>query len=254
MPHSHYETDIILNEYLLFHYGTHEDQLPFPFGPKNSLHFPIRCVTECLDVDSLPSQAVALDLGCAVGRSSFELARYCEHVVAVDNSHIFISTAKHLQEKGRIEYKIIEEGAKPALRIAKLPEKIDPTRVHFRCCDAMNLFQEPVRFHVVLAANLLCRLPHPASFLKQLPSLVEIGGQLILTSPYSWLEEFTPKSHWLGEGSLDQKTHLKCIKDIFMGYFELERSFDMPFLMREHLRKYQWGVAQASTWKRTINK
>src|SRR5712691_9068529 len=77
----YYETDRALSEYLLFHYGAPEQLLPYAFGPTDALNFPGRCVTECLSVTRLPSQARALDLGCAVGRSSFELARSCAQVV-----------------------------------------------------------------------------------------------------------------------------------------------------------------------------
>ena len=43
-----YETDLLVNEYLLFHYGTAEDQLPYAFGPKEALFYPVRCVSEFL--------------------------------------------------------------------------------------------------------------------------------------------------------------------------------------------------------------
>ena len=72
-----YETDRALAEYLLFHYGTAEQILPYGFGPGAALDFPVRCVAECLAARPLPPRSRALDLGCAVGRASFELARHC---------------------------------------------------------------------------------------------------------------------------------------------------------------------------------
>lgn len=249
----HYEIEAALNQYLLCHYGSDHDQLPFEFGPKNAINFPVRCITECLDINSLPSHATALDLGCAVGRSSFELARYCENVIAIDNSKLFISAAQHLQQKGTLEYTIAGEGAQSSRRIAKVPENIDLKRVNFICGDAMDPFQKPILFQVILAANLLCRLPEPLTFLKFLHTLVAPGGQLILISPYSWLEAFTPKSNWIGIDCVDTKSTLQCIQDIFKDQFQLIRSFQMPFLMREHLRLYQWGISQASIWRRTLN-
>ncbi len=247
---SRYETEAILNQYLLFHYGSDHDQLPFQFGPQNSLHFPIRCVAECLDVDSLPLHAKAVDLGCAVGGSSFELAKYCEQVVAIDNSHTFISAAQHIKYHGQLEYTLIEEGTRTVRRLAKRPKHIDFERIEFRCCDAMDLFQKPTPFDVILAANLLCRLPDPSTFLKLLPTLSAKGGQLILISPYSWLDEFTLRDNWLGAGSSSQNNLLESINELFEGCFQLVRYFDIPFLIREHLRKYEWGISQASIWKR----
>jgi hypothetical protein len=94
-------------------------------------------------------------------------------------------------------------------------------------------------------ANLLCRLQSPTAFLEKLYKVVSPAGQLILISPYTWMEEFTHRSQWIGNGS-----PLKSIQNILKGYFFLHRSFDMPFLIREHRRKYEWGVSQASLWTR----
>lgn len=248
---SPYETNELLDQYMLLHYGNDEDLLPFSFGPTDSLHFPERCVTACVNRKAISKNAKALDLGCAVGRSSFELAKHFEKVVAIDNSSSFISAAKRLQQKGQLEYSITEEGGKKARRIAKLPSDTHPNRVEFRQCDVMSLANEQEEFDVVLAANLLCRVPDPTKFLELLAKLVVPNGQLIITSPYSWLEEYTVKSHWLGSNdSKEVKNMLGAIEEILKSAFELQRSFDLPFLLREHYRKYQWVVSQASIWKR----
>ena len=54
-----YETDRLVGEYLLFHYGAPDEVLPWDFGPSAALDYPVRCVSECVDVASLPSQARA---------------------------------------------------------------------------------------------------------------------------------------------------------------------------------------------------
>jgi hypothetical protein len=71
-----YETRRLLDEYLLFHYGTPAEVLPWENGPRDALGFPVRTVMELIDLPRTPCEAVALDLGCAVGRSSFELATF----------------------------------------------------------------------------------------------------------------------------------------------------------------------------------
>src|SRR5690349_9821624 len=83
-PMNPYETDKLLNEYLLFHYGSAEDILPWPDGPRGALDYAVRCVSECVDGAALGPGTRALDVGCAVGRSSFELARLCGEVIGVD--------------------------------------------------------------------------------------------------------------------------------------------------------------------------
>ena len=115
----------------------------------------------------------------------------------------------------------------------------------------MHLDRIKEDFDVILASNLLCRLRDPSAFFSLLPNLVIPGGQLILTSPYSWLEKYTPRTEWL-VGS-DGKSCLEYIQNILRSSFDLVSSFDMPFLMREHLRKYQWIIAEASLWRRKLN-
>lgn len=244
---SPYEEEAAFHLYMLFHYGSDQDQLPFSFGPQNSRNFPVRCVTECLDLKALPSNASALDLGCAVGRSTFELARHCKRVVGVDNSRRFIDAAQQLYTSGTLEYFVAEEGMKRSVRKAERPKDLSKDSVKFRCCDAMDLLQEPSKYDVILAANLICRLPDPITFLKELPNLLEKNGQLILTSPYSWLEEYTNKALWLQ--STEGENPLDAIKTLFGKRMVLQRAFNMPFLIREHLRKYQWGVAETSLWR-----
>ena len=133
-------------------------------------------------------------------------------------------------------------------RTALLPDKSHPDRISFHCADAMEFVKRGGGYDVVLAANLLCRLKEPSCFLSQLKNVVAAGGQLILTAPYSWLEEYTSRTHWLGgEG---ERGTLGSLQAILNDDFELLRSFDMPFIIREHVRKFQWGVSQATIWRK----
>ena len=43
-----YESEKLLGEYLVFHFGSPEQLIPFPFGPKDALDFPKRCAQLCL--------------------------------------------------------------------------------------------------------------------------------------------------------------------------------------------------------------
>lgn len=202
----------------------------------------MRCVSECVDTKLLPKESSALDLGCAVGRSSFELSKYCQYVKGIDNSQSFITAAEALQQHGEIEYFLIEEGTHQTRHLARLPKDIHAERVEFICHDATKIPRDRV-YHIVLVANLICRLNNPKEFLEHIHEMVIPSGQLIITSPYSWLEEFTPSSNWFKE-----KKGLESLKEILGKHFNLKKTFDMPFLMREHLRKYQWGVAEVSIW------
>lgn len=52
----------------------------------------------------------ALDVGCAVGRSTFELALEYDEVVGIDYSNAFIQRCQELKMTGRSSYKLITEG------------------------------------------------------------------------------------------------------------------------------------------------
>lgn len=247
-----YESGKLLEEYLLLHYGPESEVLPYAFGPRQALDFPARCVLECLEPQSLNSQARGLDLGCAVGRAAFELSRHCREVVGIDFSSSFVQAARRLREQGFLEHPVQDEGElSRAVRFC-LPPGVEPDRVWFEVGDATALRDDLGDFDVVLMANLLCRLPDPAALLRRIHDLVRPGGQLIITSPYTWMEDYTPREKWLGgllRDGLPVRT-LDSLRQALQPGFECRRVQDMPFLIREHARKFQWGVAQASCWRR----
>jgi len=247
-----YETDRAVAEYLLFHYGTPSQILPWKSGPTDALEYPARCISECLDLSLLPSHARALDLGCAVGRSTFELARHCSEVVGIDYSHRFIEVARQLQQHGSIPYAYAEEGLLTTPATATVPAEIDRERVKFEQGNAQALRPDLSTFDVVLMANLVDRLPDPRRCLDSLPGLVRPGGQLILTTPCTWLEEYTARPQWLGgfeENGRPIRT-LETLQAVLDPHFTLTRALDLPFLIREHARKFQWSVALATVWIR----
>jgi putative 4-mercaptohistidine N1-methyltranferase len=188
-----------------------------------------------------------LDLGCAVGRSSFELARRVPEVIGIDYSRSFIRAAKQIQKKGKIRFPLLEEGKTTKPSIAQFSSPIARKRVCFQTGDALRIPQKLGTFDLVLAANLIDRLPDPKRFLKNvLPQLVRPGGTLLLTSPYTWHADFTPETKWLHDS-------FPTIQRGLRPYFRLIHRQDLPFLLREHRRKFQYTFADATLWKRSVN-
>jgi putative 4-mercaptohistidine N1-methyltranferase len=242
-----YESDGALAQYLLFHYGTPGQICPVLPEARGACGFPVRCVTEPLRDLSLPQHRRALDLGCAVGRSSFELARNFDAVVGIDFSQRFVDAARAMQQKREATVRVPAEGAREDEMLLELPPGLPADKVCFEQGDACALRADLGSFDLVLMANLIDRLPDPAKALARLPDLVAPGGALVITSPYTWLEEYTPRAKWLdgaGAGTL------AALREILGPTFLSRRVFDLPFLIREHSRKYQWSVAQASVWQR----
>jgi putative 4-mercaptohistidine N1-methyltranferase len=245
-----YESSRLLAEYLLFHYGSEEQILRERPGPREALDFPVRCVHELVDRGRVPAAARALDVGCAVGRSCFELCAFCPTVIGIDFSHSFIQAARELKERGEFSFEMVVEGEICELARARVPANLDRRRAQFEVGDATNLPGDLGTFDVVLAANLICRLAEPARFLQQLPALVTPGGQLLMTTPFTWLEDFTSPSNWLGGRKRDGVRSFDVLHEILGRDFELQVAKDLPFLIREHERKFQYGVALGGRWVR----
>ncbi len=242
-----YESDELLQQYLVFHYATAGEQFPYAFGGADALDFPRRCVVEGIDFGRLPGALRALDLGCSVGRASFELARHCAEVVGIDFSQSFIDAANRLKADGRHAATRLDEGSATTQLMLLVDPSIDRSRLVFEQGDAQRIREDIGEFDVVIACNLICRLPEPMRLLERLSRLVKPGGQLFITTPFTWLEAYTPSANWLGDGAQDSFAGLR--KALEPG-FALEKQWDMPFLIREHARKFQYSIAQASRWIR----
>ena len=107
------------------------------------------------------SRGKALDLGCAVGRASFELARGFEQVTGIDFSARFIRIALELKEKGNAHFELMEEGDLVSYHEARLADmglQEVAQRVEFFQGDATNLKPHFSGYDLVLAANLVDRL------------------------------------------------------------------------------------------------
>lgn len=252
-----YETQKYVNEYLLLHYGEADEVLRHSFVPMDSLEFPRRVGKECLDayksVDKSKLPNRAFDVGCGLGRTTFELAREFEECIGLEKSQSFVDACNELKQNGEMTYHVCEEGDVHSTYKAKIDPEIDRSRTKFIQGDACNLSSDLGQFSCVVAANLICRLPNPYKFLERLPHLVAPGGLLVLTTPCTWLTQFTPKKYWLG-GHYDQNgkpvTTFETLKRILGPNFILIEEKNMRFFIRETARKNQWVVTQATIWRR----
>lgn len=236
-----YESEKLLNEYLLMHYGRDEERMPWSIGGLGSLDF----VSRTVEFFTPKLVNLSLDLGCAVGRTSFLLTKTSKKVIGIDFAQSFIDAANELKEQGSKTYSIHEEGDRYVEAIAELPEGVSPEKVSFAQGDALNLPEGFKGFDRVHASNLMCRLPDPQVLLDRFPSLVAEGGEVVLATPFSWLEQYTPKEKW-PEGDSWEWLQREMGK-----HFTLSHETDEPFLIREHGRKFQLGISKISVWKKS---
>jgi SAM-dependent methyltransferase len=231
-----YETRRYLDEYLLFHYGQPRRVCPFGFVRPEFLRFHQRLRRECLLPVPNTGPASALDIGCGVGRFTFELRRVTNRALGLDSSRPFIDAARRMARNRTVTVRVAESGGQFLTRRLILPRGLPSGAVKFETGDALDLGALPEGgFQVVAAINLLCRLRSPRRFLQQVPRLVAPGGQFLIASPYSWLEEYTPSREWLTS---------RQVRELLRPGLRLRRRRDLPFVIREHRRKYQLVVSE----------
>ncbi len=255
-----YETDGLVTQYLEFHYGdvaaggndSGPVRGPHPFGVPN---FPAACVAAVMPLVPADRRSRCLDIGCSVGRSAFEFARHFSHVDAIDFSARFIQSGVRLQEGAELLYEIPTEGELTTNRSVsldrlKLGEMV--SRTLFMQGDACNLKPIYTGYDLVFAGNLIDRLYDPALFLDGIRDRILAGGLLVITSPYTWLEDYTPKEKWLG----GRRSHGEPLGTFAGLTTQLEQTFeilhrqDIPFVIRETARKHQHSVAELTVWRR----
>ncbi|MDX1458986.1 MAG: putative 4-mercaptohistidine N1-methyltransferase [Marinobacter sp.] len=242
-----YETDELLGQYLGFHFGDNY------FGVGN---YPARCAGLCQELMAGREKRKALDLGCAVGRTSFELGRVFEQVVGVDLSRRFVDAAQTLRQEGRIDYFRRDEG-ELGVRITVSLEDHGlaraAERVSFTTGDACHLGEEHRDYDLIFAGNLIDRLQDPGAFLADIHQRLADDGTLVVSSPYTLMEEFTPRDNWIGgfERNGAPRTVLEGMREILLHHFEeILPPQDVPFVIRETRRKFQHTIAELSAWRR----
>jgi 5-histidylcysteine sulfoxide synthase/putative 4-mercaptohistidine N1-methyltranferase len=214
----------------------------------------------------------ALDIGCAVGGASFELTKFFDQVVGVDYAQGLVQAANAVKTgaltHAAVTLNVAGEGetVSKALTLTGVGSNctclsgVDAKRVSFLVGDATALpslkeltGSEDARFDAVLLANLLCRLPEPLKCLDRLPLIVRPGGVVLFVSPYSWLEQFTKKEHWFGgfvkSGSAVSSADT-LVAEMKSRGFELIETQDMPLLIPDHARKFQYIVSNACLFQK----
>lgn len=140
----------------------------------------------------------AIDLGCAVGRTSFELARTADDlIVGVDLNFAMLRTAASILHEGRVVY--------PKRRVGIVFDKREfpavlegSSKVDFWACDATLLPFADESFSLAASLNLLDCVQSPYDHLRELGRILTHQGGALLSAPYDWNVNATPTEAWIG--------------------------------------------------------
>jgi 5-histidylcysteine sulfoxide synthase/putative 4-mercaptohistidine N1-methyltranferase len=246
-----YESDTQVSQYSEFHYG--DQYYGIPNFAKASAEF---CIAKMVEVGK-GGNGKALDLGCAVGRSTFELATFFDHVDGVDFSARFIKTAFDMQERQEIRYHLIEEGELTSFHSRKLSSLglSDVTsKVAFAQGDACNLKPQFTGYDLIFLGNLIDRVYSPRKVLSEMQKRLNAGGLLIVASPFTWLEEYTERKEWLGgykdENGETLSSTQALEQSLGSAFVRIGEPESIPFVIRETKRKFQHTLSEFNVFQK----
>ncbi|MDH3590904.1 MAG: class I SAM-dependent methyltransferase [Planctomycetota bacterium] len=243
----YYALDTTRDEYLAFHYpaGDPLERLLGDRTPPLSERFPFAVKT----LWAPRPDGVALDVGAAVGRVTFDLARDHRLAVGFDFSPVLVAGAQSVARTGHAAYSTTVEGElSETFEVA-----VDPApNARFLVADALTIPFSDATFETVTALNLLDRVPDPSRLLAELTRVTAPGGTLILSSPFTWLRSFTPRERWLGGFRRDGKPvrGFEGTRALLDHAFALDHEVRLPFFIPHHTRSGQLGVAHVQRFVR----
>jgi uncharacterized protein YbaR (Trm112 family) len=184
---SKYETATALSSYLWSHYG---DLLNDPEASNAYQQWAALLQ---------PKHGLAIDIGAAVGRFSFELSQKCERVIGVDSSYSFVKAARELLLTREIEVELTIEGRLSHNETLTLPREWTTEKTDFIVGDALALPFRQGTFSTLASLNLLDKVPKPLQHLTELNRIAHGGdAQLLCSDPFSWSSETALEQEWLG--------------------------------------------------------
>jgi SAM-dependent methyltransferase len=166
----------------------------------------------------------ALDVGCAVGRLSFELAKTHQHVIGVDTSLAFIRKAREILLRRRLDFDLIVEGHLSEPRGCDFDVAYDFSRVDFIVADALALPFRRSDFATVAAINLLEKVPDPLKHLAEVDRVLrESGSTFLFSDPFSWDEAVSSPAAWLsGNGNARYSARgIDTMRRLFLGEYQI---------------------------------
>ena len=190
-----------LSAYGRVHWGDFDTRNPLPAGSSLAT-----LVHTALDMPR-PVQGTWVDLGCAVGRATRELALFGgELAVGVDLSFGMLRVAERARREACAVFPIRRVGLvfdRCEVQVPDMPAE----QMSFWCADVDNLPFADGCFDGALSLNVLDCVPSPLQHLVEMGRVLKSGAPAVLTTPYDWSVAATPLGQWLGGHSQRGPAH-----------------------------------------------
>lgn len=146
-----------------------------------------------------PKNGWALDIGCSVGRLTFELTKTHDRAIGIDTSYSFIRAARNLAAQKQLIFDLILEGQITEERSGGLDPDFEFNSAEFLVADAMALPFRSDRFSTAGSVNILEKVPDPLHHLSEANRVMDkTCAQFLFSDPFSWDEAVSSPDLWLG--------------------------------------------------------
>jgi SAM-dependent methyltransferase/uncharacterized protein YbaR (Trm112 family) len=158
----------------------------------------VRCLERGIELAGDRREAPVIDVGCAVGRSTFELAARVDGLVlGVDLSVPMLRLAQGVLRNARVRYPRRRVGV--VYDVREFPASFPGNeRVDFWACDALALPFADGAFAQAIALNVIDCVASPLELLGGLARVLREGSSAVLSTPYDWSPGATAPQAWIG--------------------------------------------------------
>jgi SAM-dependent methyltransferase/uncharacterized protein YbaR (Trm112 family) len=177
--------------------------------------------------------ALAVELGCSVGRGVAELARRARHVVGVDYHAGAVRRARRLLAGAEVAYGRRMIGSHYAAARTRAGDLAPaPGTTTLICGDVLEPPLVPGQYDRVVALNLLDSVANPERLLGVIHNLCAPGGEVVIAAPYAWHAGVTPETARFG-GADPGGELVRYLGSL--GY-AIEEEDDVPWVLRRDAR------------------
>jgi len=174
------------------------------------------------------SDGYALDIGCSVGRLSFELSKTHSHVIGIDTSISFIEKARELLRSKRLAFDLIIEGFITEKRSCGFDSAFNYDHVDFIVADALAIPFPRSFFSTVTSINILEKVSSPLKHLVDINRVLkEKKSMFVFSDPFSWDESVSDPELWLSAG-LNGNGNRRGIDSISNYFLGKDKIFNPP--------------------------
>jgi len=177
----------------------------------------INCMEAGLSLLSNKTQAPILDVGCALGRTSFELAKKHDDLcLGIDINFSKLRIAQRVLQEGIVSFPLKKLGV--AYEQHEYPVNFSHKHhVDFWLCNALVLPFTNSTFKLTSLLNVLDVVPAPKILLTSINNILSPGGYAVFSTPYDWSPPVAMDS-WIGGKKVHQDFNgdsARIVKSLF---------------------------------------